>query len=58
MRDDEEKFGGEKLGTFTITPDGDRTEIQAQVDMQPSSNNKMFEGWLVDDASEYRLSIG
>jgi hypothetical protein len=50
-------FGGEKLGTFAIDSDDDWTQVQARIDLQPSEG-KVFEGWLVDDATGYRLSIG
>jgi hypothetical protein len=52
-------FGGEKIGTVQITPNGHVLTILANV-TSPPDNGKVWEGWLVDDdgGSGYKLSLG
>lgn len=50
-------FGGEKIGEFVVNSDGHRTQISANVNIWPSSG-KIFEGWLVDTGTGYKLSLG
>jgi hypothetical protein len=51
-------FGGEKIGTVGITPNGHVLNIIANMS-SPPENGKVWEGWLVDDGgSGYKLSLG
>src|SRR5690242_13147474 len=52
-------FGGEKIGTVSITPNGHVLTILANM-TSPPDNGKVWEGWLVDDdgGSGYKLSLG
>ena len=51
-------FGGEKVGTISITPEGHIVHLLANMSASPSSG-KVYEGWLVDaGGSGYKLSIG
>lgn len=50
-------FGGEKIGSFSITSNDNEIDVSAQVDILPSDGN-VFEGWLVDAGTEYKLSLG
>jgi hypothetical protein len=52
-------FGGEKIGTVNITPNGHVLTILANM-TSPPDNGKVWEGWLVDDdgGSGYKLSLG
>jgi hypothetical protein len=52
-------FGGEKIGTVDITPNGHVLTILANM-TSPPDNGKVWEGWLVDDdgGSGYKLSLG
>lgn len=51
-------FGGEKIGTVRITPNGHVLTILANMSAPPD-NGKVWEGWLVDDGgSGYKLSLG
>jgi hypothetical protein len=53
-----EPFGGEKIGTVTISSDGNTTNVVADINASPTEGN-VFEGWLVDaGASGYKLSLG
>jgi anti-sigma-K factor RskA len=50
--------GGEKTGTFTVTPEEHTVSIVANMTVPPAEG-KVFEGWLVDaGGSEYKLSLG
>jgi hypothetical protein len=51
-------FGGEKIGTIKITPNGHVLNIVANVS-SPPENGKVWEGWFVDEGgSGYKLSLG
>ncbi|HEX9319899.1 MAG TPA: anti-sigma factor [Nitrososphaeraceae archaeon] len=51
-------FGGEKIGTVGIIPNGHVLNIVANMSAPPD-NGKVWEGWLVDDGgSGYKLSLG
>lgn len=51
-------FGGEKIGTVTISSDGNSTNVDADLNASPKEGN-VFEGWLVDaGGSGYKLSLG
>jgi hypothetical protein len=51
-------FGGEKVGTISITPEGHIVHVLANMSAPPSSG-KVFEGWFVDaGGSGYKLSLG
>jgi Anti-sigma-K factor rskA, C-terminal len=51
-------FGGEKVGTISITPDGHSVHIAANLTTPPSTG-KVYEGWFVDaGGSGYKLSLG
>ena len=51
-------FGGEKVGTISITPEGHIVHLLANMSAPPSSG-KVYEGWLVDaGGSGYKLSVG
>ena len=53
-----EPFGGEKIGTVTISSDGNTTNVGADINASPKEGN-VFEGWLVDaGGSGYKLSLG
>lgn len=50
-------FGGEKIGTFEIKTKGYAARISADVEIKPS-DGMVFEGWLVDAGTGYKLSLG
>ena len=51
-------FGGEKVGTISITPDGHMVHVAANLTAQPNAG-KVYEGWFVDaGGSGYKLSLG
>ena len=51
-------FGGAKIGTIAITPNGHIVDIVANVTAPPDAG-KVWEGWFVDDGgSGYKLSLG
>jgi hypothetical protein len=51
-------FGGEKVGTISITPDGHMVHIAANLTAPPNTG-KVYEGWFVDaGGSGYKLSLG
>jgi hypothetical protein len=51
-------FGGEKVGTISITPEGHIVHLLANMSAPPSSG-KVYEGWFVDaGGSGYKLSLG
>ena len=51
-------FGGEKVGTISITPEGHKVHLLANMSAPPSSG-KVYEGWFVDaGGSAYKLSLG
>jgi hypothetical protein len=50
-------FGGENMGTITIDSSGRRTNVSADLNSAPNEGN-VFEGWLVDEVSGYKLSLG
>jgi hypothetical protein len=50
-------FGGDQVGTFTVLSDGSQTSIFAHVDLV-ASEDSVLEGWLVDEGTGYKLSLG
>jgi hypothetical protein len=51
-------FGGEKIGTLTIIPNGHVVDIVANMSSAPDQG-KVWEGWFVDaGGSGYKLSLG
>ncbi len=51
-------FGGEKIGTVSITPEGHTVLLVANLTSGPSAG-KVYEGWIVDaGGSGYKLSLG
>jgi hypothetical protein len=51
-------FGGEKVGTISITPEGHIVHLLANISAPPSSG-KVYEGRFVDaGGSGYKLSLG
>jgi hypothetical protein len=51
-------YGGEKVGTISITPEGHVVKVVANM-TSGSSTGKVYEGWLVDaGGSGYKLSLG
>jgi hypothetical protein len=50
-------FGGDQVGTFTVLSDGSQTSIFAHVDLV-ASEGLVLEGWLVDEETDYKLSLG
>ena len=54
----DKSFGGEKVGTISITPEGHIVHLLANISAPPSSG-KVYEGWFVDaGGSGYKLSLG
>ena len=50
-------YGGEKVGTFSITPQGHVIHLLANMSA-PASSGKVYEGWFVDaGGSGYKLSV-
>jgi hypothetical protein len=50
-------FGGDQVGTFSVLSDGSQTSIFARVDIV-ASEGSVLEGWLVDEGTGYKLSLG
>ncbi len=51
-------YGGEKVGTISITPEGHIVHAVANMTAPPSTG-KVYEGWFVDaGGSGYKLSLG
>lgn len=50
-------FGDEKLGTVTLNTQGNKIDLSANLTAQPKQD-KVFEGWLVDTPSNYKMSVG
>ena len=55
--DADKPYGGEKLGTVLIVPKEHVLSVTANMRSQPI-NGTVYEGWLVDDGSGYKLSLG
>ena len=53
----ENPFGGEKMGTIIVDSTGRRTNVSADINAAPKEGN-VLEGWLVDEVSGYKLSLG
>src|ERR671921_1928708 len=52
-------FGDEKIGTVSIDTKDNKTYILANLSDVAPSQDKVFEGWLVDaGGSNYKLSLG
>lgn len=51
-------FGGEKIGTVSITPEGHVVKLVGNMTSAPSEG-RVYEGWFVDaGGSGYTLSLG
>ncbi len=51
-------YGGEKVGTISISPEGHIVHAVANMTAPPSTG-KVYEGWFVDaGGSGYKLSLG
>jgi hypothetical protein len=51
-------YGGERLGTISITPEGHLVQVVANMTSGPGTGN-VYEGWFVDaGGSDYKLSLG
>jgi hypothetical protein len=51
-------YGGERVGTISITPEGHVVNVVANMTSGPSTG-KVYEGWFVDaGGSDYKLSLG
>ena len=51
-------FGGDKIGTLSISPSNDTTTISAILTQTPGEGN-VYEAWLIDEGgSGYQLSLG
>ena len=51
-------YGGEKVGTVRITPEGHMVMLVANMTSSPAQG-KVYEGWFVDaGGSGYKLSLG
>jgi hypothetical protein len=53
----ENPFGGQKMGTIIVDSSGRRTNVSADINAAPNEGN-VLEGWLVDEGSTYKLSLG
>ena len=53
----ENPFGGEKMGTIIVDSSGRRTNVSVDINAMPNEGN-VLEGWLVDEGSGYKLSLG
>ena len=53
----ENPFGGQKMGTIIVDSGGRRTNVSADINSAPNEGN-VLEGWLVDEGSGYKLSLG
>ena len=50
-------FGGDVVGAYRISVRGSQVTISAWLEMEPPAGY-VFEGWLVDMQSPYKLSLG
>jgi hypothetical protein len=50
-------FGGEKIGSYAVTPSGQKVEIHLHVEKTPTAGN-VLEAWLVDAKTNSSLSLG
>jgi hypothetical protein len=50
-------FGGQKMGTIIVDSSGRRTNVSADINAAPNEGT-VLEGWLVDEGSGYKLSLG
>lgn len=50
-------FGGDDIGTYSVTTLGQKTIVRAHVETEPSDGT-VLEGWLVDMETGYKLSLG
>jgi hypothetical protein len=50
-------FGGQTIGSYSVTPSGQKLDITIRLDKSPASGN-VFEAWLVDTKANYSLSLG
>lgn len=55
---DNNPYGGKRVGTISITPEGHAVQVVANMTSGPSTG-KVYEGWFVDaGGSDYKLSLG
>jgi hypothetical protein len=50
-------FGGQTIGSYSVTPSGQKLDITIHLDKSPATGN-VFEAWLVDTKANYSLSLG
>lgn len=50
-------FGGDEIGAYKIVTDGHKTRVSVDVEIEPAAG-MVHEGWLVDAATGYKLSLG
>lgn len=50
-------FGGDEIGSYSFTTNGQKTIVRAHVEIEPSDGT-VLEGWLVDMGTGYKLSLG
>lgn len=50
-------FGGDAVGAYRISVRGSQVSISAWVELEPPAGY-VFEGWLVDMQTGYKLSLG
>jgi hypothetical protein len=50
-------FGGQPIGSYAVTPSGQRVDIHLHIDKPPTAGN-VLEAWLVDTKANYSLSLG
>lgn len=50
-------FGGQTIGSYSVTPSGQKVGIAIRLDKSPAAGN-VFEAWLVDTKANYSLSLG
>ena len=53
----ENPFGGQNMGTIIVDSSGRRTNVSADINAASNEGN-VLEGWLVDEGSGYKLSLG
>ena len=49
--------GGEKIGSYAITPSGQRVEVHLHLDKAPTAGN-VWAAWLLDNQTNSALSMG
>lgn len=54
---DDNPFGGDNVGTYTIGLDREGLRVQVNMDITPTSGNA-YQAWLVDNATDTDLALG